>query len=65
MALFLMLSPSKNEDVLQNCFVFALVNFENWASLAVVATTETTTETRVCSLCFFSVQVLPACCRTV
>ena len=29
MALFLMLSPSKNEEVSQNCFVFALVNFEN------------------------------------
>ena len=30
MALFLMLSPSKNEEVSQNCFDFALVNFENW-----------------------------------
>ena len=65
MALFLMLSPSKNEEVSQNCFVFALVNFENWESLAVVTTTETTTETRVWSLCVFSVQMLPAFCRTV
>ena len=31
---FLMLSPSKNEEVSQNCFVFALVNLENWGSLA-------------------------------
>ena len=31
---FLMLSPSKNEKVSQNCFVFALVDFENWGSLA-------------------------------
>ena len=31
---FLMLSPSKNKEVSQNCFVFALVNFENWGSLA-------------------------------
>ena len=31
---FLMLPPSKNEEVSQNCFVFAFVNFENWGSLA-------------------------------
>ena len=31
---FLMLSPSKNEEVSQNCFVFAFVNFKNWGSLA-------------------------------
>ena len=28
-ASFLMLSTSKNEEVSQNCFVFALANFEN------------------------------------
>ena len=31
---FLMLSTSKIEDVSQNCFVFDVVNFENWESLA-------------------------------
>ena len=33
-ASFLILSPGKNEEVSQNCFAFALVNFENWESLA-------------------------------
>ena len=31
---FLMLSTSKNEEVLQNCFVFDVVKFKNWGSLA-------------------------------
>ena len=31
---FLMLSTSKIEEVSQNCFVFDVVNFENWGSLA-------------------------------
>ena len=31
---FLMLSTSKNEEVSQNCFVFDVVNFETWRSLA-------------------------------
>ena len=31
---FLMLSSSKNEKVSQNCFVFDVVNFEKWGSLA-------------------------------
>ena len=31
---FLMLSTSKNEEVSQNCFVFDVVNFEKWGSLA-------------------------------
>ena len=31
---FLMLSTSKTEDVLQNCFVFDAVKFKNWGSLA-------------------------------
>ena len=33
-ASFLMLSTSKIEEVSQNCFVFDVVNFENWGSLA-------------------------------
>ena len=33
-ALFLMLSTSKNEDVSQNCFVFDVVKFKNWGILA-------------------------------
>ena len=33
-ASFLILSTSKNEDVSQNCFVFDIVNFEKWRSLA-------------------------------
>ena len=33
-ASFLMLSPSKNEDVSQNCFVFDVVNFKKWGGLA-------------------------------
>ena len=33
-ALFLMLSASKNEEVSQNCFVFDVVKFKNWGSLA-------------------------------
>ena len=33
-ASFLMLSTSKNEEVLQNCFVFDVVKFKNWGSLA-------------------------------
>ena len=32
--LFLMLSTSKTEDVSQNCFVFDVVKFKNWGSLA-------------------------------
>ena len=32
--LFLMLSTSKIEDVLQTCFVFDVVKFKNWGSLA-------------------------------
>ena len=31
---FLMLSTSKNEEVSQTCFVFDVVKFENWGSLA-------------------------------
>ena len=31
---FWMLSSSKNEEVSQNCFVFDVVNFEKWGSLA-------------------------------
>ena len=31
---FLMLSTSKVEEVSQNCFVFDVVNFKNWGSLA-------------------------------
>ena len=31
---FLMLSTSKNEEVSQNCFVFDVVKFKNWGSLA-------------------------------
>ena len=33
-ALFLMLSSSKIEEVSQNCFVFDVVKFKNWRSLA-------------------------------
>ena len=33
-ASFWMLSSSKNEEVSQNCFVFDVVNFEKWGSLA-------------------------------
>ena len=33
-ALFLMLSSSKLEEVSQNCFVFDVVKFKNWRSLA-------------------------------
>ena len=33
-ASFLMLSTSKNEEVSQNCFVFDVVKFKNWGSLA-------------------------------
>ena len=33
-ASFLMLSTSKIDEVLQNCFVFDVVKFENWGSLA-------------------------------
>ena len=33
-ALFWMLSSSKNEEVSQNCFVFHVVNFEKWGRLA-------------------------------
>ena len=33
MASFLMLSTSKNEEVSQNCFVFAVVKCNNWRSL--------------------------------
>ena len=33
-ASFLMLSTSKNEEASQNCFVFDVVNFEKWGSLA-------------------------------
>ena len=35
-ASFLMWSSSKNEEVSQNCFVFDVVNFKNWGSLAEV-----------------------------
>ena len=31
---FLMLSTSKNEEFSQNCFVFDVVKFKNWGSLA-------------------------------
>ena len=33
-ALFLMLSSSKIEELSQNCFVFDVVKFKNWGSLA-------------------------------
>ena len=33
-ALFLMLSSSKNEEVSQKCFVFDVVQFKHWGSLA-------------------------------
>ena len=33
-ASFLMLSTSRNEEVSQNCFVFDIVKFKNWRSLA-------------------------------
>ena len=33
-ASFLMLSPFKNEEVSQNCFVFNVAKFKNWGSLA-------------------------------
>ena len=33
-ASFLMLSTKKNEEVSQNCFVFDVVKFKNWGSLA-------------------------------
>ena len=33
-ASFLMLSTLKNEEVSQNCFVFDVVKFKNWGSLA-------------------------------
>jgi len=34
MVLFLVLSNSKNEEVSQNCFVFDVIKFKNWGSLA-------------------------------